>query len=92
MALHQARQLRFFGNVTELADARPFARWLAPLRKINWVVYAKPPFGGLDGRGYFDSIPKFSINSEPPFASNLQSCSAEYPIKVALAFCKGLSA
>ena len=46
MALHQARQLRFFGNLTELADASAFGRWLAPLRKIDWVVYAKPPFGG----------------------------------------------
>ncbi|EEE35648.1 transposase [Rhodobacteraceae bacterium KLH11] len=46
MALHQARQLRFFGNLTELADASAFAAWLAPFRKFKWVVYAKPPFGG----------------------------------------------
>ena len=25
---------------------RDVARWLAPLRKMKWVVYAKPPFGG----------------------------------------------
>ena len=25
---------------------RDVARWLAPLRKTKWVVYAKPPFGG----------------------------------------------
>lgn len=23
-----------------------FAEWLAPFRKIDWIVYAKPPFGG----------------------------------------------
>lgn len=45
-ALHRAEQLRFFGELTALADADAFAEWLAPLRKIDWVVYAKPPFGG----------------------------------------------
>jgi hypothetical protein len=29
-----------------LADAGAFAAWLAPFRKSEWVVYAKPPFGG----------------------------------------------
>jgi hypothetical protein len=29
-----------------MADAAAFAAWLAPLRKVAWVVYAKPPFGG----------------------------------------------
>ncbi|SEW04982.1 Transposase zinc-binding domain-containing protein [Aliiroseovarius sediminilitoris] len=46
MALHRVGQLRFFGDLAGLADASAFARWLAPLRKIDWVVYAKPPFGG----------------------------------------------
>ena len=46
MALHHAGQLRFFGDLTALADASAFAEWVAPLRKIDWVVYAKPPFGG----------------------------------------------
>ena len=27
-------------------DTKAFARYLAPLRKAEWVVYAKPPFGG----------------------------------------------
>jgi len=43
MALHRTGQLRFFGNLTVLADAHAFAEWLAPLRKTEWVVYAKPP-------------------------------------------------
>ena len=29
-----------------LHEADAFAAWLAPLRKSEWVVYAKPPFGG----------------------------------------------
>ena len=31
---------------TLLADAHTFARWLAPLRQCEWVVYAKRPFAG----------------------------------------------
>ena len=34
------------GEHAELADPAAFARWLAPLRKIEWVVYAKRPFAG----------------------------------------------
>jgi Putative transposase/Transposase zinc-binding domain len=43
---HQAGRLSFFGNNTDLADAQSFAAFLAPLRKAEWVVYAKRPFGG----------------------------------------------
>ena len=39
-------QLRFFSQLESLRDPAAFARFLAPLRKIEWVVYAKPPFGG----------------------------------------------
>ena len=39
-------QLQFFGHQAALADARAFATYLAPLRKAEWVVYAKRPFGG----------------------------------------------
>jgi hypothetical protein len=46
MALHRTGQLAFFGALTKLADAEAFAAYLAPLRKTEWVVYAKPPFGG----------------------------------------------
>ncbi len=46
MALHRAGQLAFFGDLNSLADAEAFASYLAPLRKTEWVVYAKPPFGG----------------------------------------------
>ena len=46
MALHAAGQLAFFGEMRGLADHRAFLRHLAPLRRKNWVVYAKPPFAG----------------------------------------------
>ena len=43
---HRAGRLQFFGEYAELADARAFAAWLAPLRAVEWVVYAKRPFAG----------------------------------------------
>jgi len=43
---HRAGRLQFFGEYAELADARAFADWLAPLRACEWVVYAKRPFAG----------------------------------------------
>ena len=44
--LHKEGKLAFFGNLSKLADPDAFASHLAPLRKINWVVYAKQPFAG----------------------------------------------
>jgi len=44
--LHRAGQLTFFGDLAGLVDASAFTAWLAPFRKSEWVVYAKPPFGG----------------------------------------------
>jgi predicted Zn-ribbon and HTH transcriptional regulator len=46
VAAHQAGRLGFFGDHRHLADAQSFAAYLAPLRKAEWVVYAKRPFGG----------------------------------------------
>jgi hypothetical protein len=46
MALHRAGQLAFFSDLAELENANNFTAWLAPFRKSEWVVYAKPPFGG----------------------------------------------
>lgn len=45
-AAHAAGRLSFFGDHAPLADAQSFAAFLAPLRKAEWVVYAKRPFGG----------------------------------------------
>jgi len=44
--LHRTGQLTFFGDLVGLAEAKAFAAWLSPFRKFEWVVYAKPPFGG----------------------------------------------
>ena len=38
--------LRFAGSLAGLADPQGFAAFLATLRAHDWVVYAKPPFGG----------------------------------------------
>ena len=43
---HAAGRLAFFGDHVALADRKAFAAFLAPLRKAEWVVYAKQPFGG----------------------------------------------
>lgn len=45
-AAHAAGRLAFFGELARLADAAAFAEHLAPLRRSDWVVYAKRPFGG----------------------------------------------
>jgi len=46
LRLHQDGKLKFFGEHVALADAKAFKAWLAPLRKCEWVVYAKRPFAG----------------------------------------------
>jgi Putative transposase/Transposase zinc-binding domain len=43
---YAAGKLQFRGDLEQLADAQNFARYLAPLAEMEWVVYAKPPFGG----------------------------------------------
>ena len=42
----QGGGLTFFGSLAPLAKARSFADRIAALRQAEWVVYAKPPFGG----------------------------------------------
>jgi hypothetical protein len=46
LELHAAGRLAFFGDHAGLREERAFTRLIARLRKKNWVVYAKPPFGG----------------------------------------------
>jgi hypothetical protein len=43
---YHAGKLQFFGKHQHLAETSDFARYLAPLRNIDWVVYAKRPFAG----------------------------------------------
>ena len=43
---HKAGELAFFGKHAKLTDAKAFNTYLAPLRRREWVVYCKRPFGG----------------------------------------------
>ncbi len=43
---HRAGKLAFHGDLAPLADPAAFAALLAPLRRSEWVVYAKRPFAG----------------------------------------------
>jgi hypothetical protein len=46
LQFHDAGRLAFFGSATPLADRRAFVRYLSPVRRKRWIVYAKPPFAG----------------------------------------------
>jgi hypothetical protein len=46
VAALKSAQLRFSGDLALLAQPKIFAAWLRPLFRKDWVVYAKPPFGG----------------------------------------------
>ncbi len=46
LATHHAGRLQFFGQHQVLANTNAFTDWLKPLRKLEWVVYAKRPFAG----------------------------------------------
>jgi hypothetical protein len=44
----QNGQFSFPGKLASLAHYKTFVAWLRPLFRKDWVVYAKPPFGGPD--------------------------------------------
>jgi hypothetical protein len=46
VAAHDAGRLSLFNDLAPLTDRDAFDVHLAPVRKLKWVVYAKPPFGG----------------------------------------------
>lgn len=46
LQFHDAGRLALFGSATPLADRRAFVRYLSPVRRKRWIVYAKPPFAG----------------------------------------------
>lgn len=41
-----AGELQFFASLASLSDPQAFDDYLTPARNTEWVVYAKPPFGG----------------------------------------------
>lgn len=45
-AAHHKSELKFFGEQKILEDPGWFEEHLRPLRKTNWIVYAKEPFAG----------------------------------------------
>jgi hypothetical protein len=45
-AVYQAGRLEFFADQAGLAEPARFKAYVAALRKVEWVVYAKRPFGG----------------------------------------------
>src|SRR5882724_7486860 len=45
-AAFEAGDLGFFGELAGLAEPAAFAHRLRAVRQVDWVVYAKPPFGG----------------------------------------------
>jgi len=46
IAAHKADRLQFFNGHAALTDFKTFAAWVSALRQIEWVTYAKRPFGG----------------------------------------------
>lgn len=44
--LHAHGRLTLAGSLRHLADPQRFAEWTDKLRRTDWVVYAKRPFGG----------------------------------------------
>ena len=42
----KAGDLHFYSQLKSLENAQAFAAYLAPAKQAEWVVYAKPPFGG----------------------------------------------
>jgi len=45
---YRAGTLQFHGRLVDLQNPRAFRSLLADARSLEWVVYAKPPFGGPD--------------------------------------------
>lgn len=45
-AAFEAGRLHFFGDIADLIDPQSFARRMKAAGCHDWVVYAKPPFGG----------------------------------------------
>jgi Putative transposase len=58
-AAHDAGRLQFFGDHAPLAESAVFAAYLAPLRKAEWVVYAKRPPELLSKGGGPEAVPAY---------------------------------
>ena len=67
IAAHEAGRLQFFGAHAALADAKAFAAFLVPLRRSEWVVYSKKPFGGPEA--VLAYLARYTIASPSPIAA-----------------------
>ncbi len=75
IALHRAGEIAFFGDLAGLADVDAFAAWLAPFRKSEWVVYAKPSFGGPEAvLAYFSRYThRIAISNSRPVSADART-------------------
>jgi hypothetical protein len=46
VAAYDNNRLEFYGDHTGLTDRSAFDAYIMPVRKVDWVVYAKAPFAG----------------------------------------------
>ena len=67
---HDAGELKFFNTHAGLADKTTFKRFIAPLRRIKWVVYCKAPFAGPEQ--VLRYLSRYTIGSLSPTAASLQ--------------------
>src|SRR5450631_1672895 len=84
MAAHDANQLTFFNTLAGLADKRTFKRFIAPLRRIKWVVYCKAPFAGpeqvLRYLSRYIASPSRTAASLQPTTARLRSAGRNYRV------------
>jgi hypothetical protein len=71
----EAGMLRLHGQLESQRDPREFAAWLAPAAKSEWVVYAKPPFGGAER--VLDYLGRYTHDRPSPVRSDIAGCSPQ---------------
>jgi hypothetical protein len=69
---HSEGRLQLFGRLDWLVDKVAFKRFLAPLRRIEWVVYCKDPFAGPEAvlRYLSRYTHRVAISNRPLVAAN----------------------
>src|SRR5215813_7496 len=67
-AMHTADELQFFADLSKLKHANAWRAYLAPLRKSEWVVYAKKPRRSSAGLGLSRALYASRRDLQQPFA------------------------
>jgi hypothetical protein len=70
-AAFEAGALQFFGDLADLAEPCTFAHQIEALRQMNWVVYAKPPFGSPEQLLAY--LGRYTTASPSPIAASWRS-------------------